>query len=147
MPTGNLTNILRCVSSAPARRIREAGAGRLVGTDERLCGRAQAPAPPRSAVPSARRRAPPFGWPWTRPASSRLIRPAADSVPVNGCEISAVIITASSRILTLAWDECQANTVQNARFAFFLDGSKIDDGVEHLDDFPKVGPMKSKRGP
>jgi type VI secretion system protein VasD len=44
-------------------------------------------------------------------------------------------------------DECQANTVLNARFAFFLDGSKIDDGVEHLDDFPKVGPMKSKRGP
>lgn len=44
-------------------------------------------------------------------------------------------------------DECQATAVQNPRFAFYIDGSKIDDGVEHLDEFPKVGPMKSKTKP
>jgi type VI secretion system protein VasD len=44
-------------------------------------------------------------------------------------------------------DECSARSVAAPRLAFWLDASKVDDGVEHTDDFPKPGPMKGRRRP
>ena len=43
-------------------------------------------------------------------------------------------------------DDCKARMALTPHYAFWIDGSKVDDGVEHLDDFPAAGPMK-KRGP
>jgi type VI secretion system protein VasD len=43
-------------------------------------------------------------------------------------------------------EECSNRAANTSHYTFWLDGSKVDDGVEHLDDFPAVGPMK-KRGP
>jgi type VI secretion system protein VasD len=42
-------------------------------------------------------------------------------------------------------EECESANVQTPHFVYYLDGSKIDDGVEHLDEYPTVGPMKSKK--
>jgi type VI secretion system VasD/TssJ family lipoprotein len=42
-------------------------------------------------------------------------------------------------------EDCSARSVVAPRLAFWLDGSKVDDGVEHLDDFPKIGPMKGRK--
>jgi type VI secretion system protein VasD len=42
-------------------------------------------------------------------------------------------------------EECASRAEKEAHYAFWLDRSKVDDGVEHLDDFPKAGAMK-KRG-
>lgn len=44
-------------------------------------------------------------------------------------------------------EDCSARSVAAPRLPFWLDASKVDDGVEHLDDFPKPGPMKGKKGP
>ena len=41
-------------------------------------------------------------------------------------------------------DDCEPGKTMAPRLSFWIDGSKVDDGVEHLDDFPKVGPMKKK---
>jgi type VI secretion system protein VasD len=42
-------------------------------------------------------------------------------------------------------DDCATRAAQAAHYSFWLDGSKVDDGIEHLDDFPRQGAMK-KRG-
>jgi type VI secretion system protein VasD len=42
-------------------------------------------------------------------------------------------------------EDCANRAEKEAHYAFWLDHSKVDDGVEHLEDFPKQGPMK-KRG-
>jgi type VI secretion system protein VasD len=44
-------------------------------------------------------------------------------------------------------DECATRAAGTGHYSFWLDGSKVDDGVEHLEEFPKVGPMTKKRGP
>jgi type VI secretion system protein VasD len=43
-------------------------------------------------------------------------------------------------------EDCTTRAALASHYAVWIDGSKVDDGVEHLDDFPKPGPMK-KRGP
>ena len=43
-------------------------------------------------------------------------------------------------------DDCVTRASDTGHYSFWIDGSKVDDGVEHLDDFPKVGPMTKKRG-
>jgi type VI secretion system protein VasD len=43
-------------------------------------------------------------------------------------------------------DDCATRAAIAPRYSVWLDGSKVDDGVEHLDDYPAPGPMK-KRGP
>ena len=42
-------------------------------------------------------------------------------------------------------EDCANRSVTAPRLAFWLDGSKVDDGVEHLDAFPKAGPMKGSK--
>jgi type VI secretion system protein VasD len=44
-------------------------------------------------------------------------------------------------------DDCATRASDTGHYSFWLEGSKVDDGVEHLDEFPKVGPMIKKRGP
>ena len=44
-------------------------------------------------------------------------------------------------------DDCHARSVATPHLAFWLDASKVDDGVEHADDFPKPGAMKRGRRP
>jgi hypothetical protein len=44
-------------------------------------------------------------------------------------------------------EDCATRAAQASHYAFWLDGSKLDDGVEHLEEFPKPGPMNKKRGP
>jgi type VI secretion system protein VasD len=44
-------------------------------------------------------------------------------------------------------DDCATRASDTGHYSFWVDGSKVDDGVEHLDDFQKVGPMTKKRGP
>jgi type VI secretion system protein VasD len=44
-------------------------------------------------------------------------------------------------------EDCLNMSVQNPRFAFWVDDTKIDDGIEHLEDFPIVGPMKGSTPP
>ena len=44
-------------------------------------------------------------------------------------------------------EDCLNVSVQNPRFVFWIDDSKIDDGIEHSDDFPTVGPMKGSAPP
>ena len=41
-------------------------------------------------------------------------------------------------------EDCTDRPVQNAELAFWIDGSKVDDGVDHMDDYPGTGPMKKK---
>ena len=41
-------------------------------------------------------------------------------------------------------EECANASFQNPHIVYWVDGSKIDDGVEHLDDFPAPGKMKAK---
>lgn len=41
-------------------------------------------------------------------------------------------------------EECESANVQTPHFVYYVDGSKIDDGVEHLDDYPQTGKMKKK---
>ncbi|WP_394822138.1 type VI secretion system lipoprotein TssJ [Pendulispora albinea] len=42
-------------------------------------------------------------------------------------------------------EDCTERPVQNAELAYWIDGSKVDDGVDHLDQFPAAGgPMKKK---
>lgn len=43
-------------------------------------------------------------------------------------------------------EDCATRAAQASHYAFWLDGSKLDDGVEHLDEFPKPGPMNKKGG-
>lgn len=42
-------------------------------------------------------------------------------------------------------EECESAKVQTPHFIYYVDGSKIDDGVEQLDDYPKPGKMKGKK--
>jgi len=44
-------------------------------------------------------------------------------------------------------EDCLNMSVQNPRFAFWIDDSKIEDGVDHLDQFPTTGPMKGGGAP
>jgi type VI secretion system protein VasD len=44
-------------------------------------------------------------------------------------------------------DDCAARASDTGQYSFWLDASKVDDGVEHLDAFQKVGPMTKTRGP
>jgi type VI secretion system protein VasD len=44
-------------------------------------------------------------------------------------------------------DDCETRASASGQYSFWMDGSKVDDGVEHLDDFQKVGPMTKTRGP
>jgi len=41
-------------------------------------------------------------------------------------------------------EECANATFQNPHIVYWVDGSKVDDGVEHLDDFPEPGAMRAK---
>ena len=41
-------------------------------------------------------------------------------------------------------DDCAPVNLQTPHFSFWIDGSKVDDGVEHNEDFPKPGPMRKK---
>jgi type VI secretion system protein VasD len=43
-------------------------------------------------------------------------------------------------------DDCLTRASDTGHYSFWLDGSKVDDGVEHIDDFQKVGPMTKKKG-
>ncbi len=40
-------------------------------------------------------------------------------------------------------DECLASSAATAHLVYYVDGSKIDDGVEHLEEYPAVGKLKS----
>ncbi|WP_394842740.1 type VI secretion system lipoprotein TssJ [Pendulispora brunnea] len=42
-------------------------------------------------------------------------------------------------------EDCTDRPVQNAELAFWIDGSKVDDGTDHVDDFPSTGPMKKRK--
>ncbi len=42
-------------------------------------------------------------------------------------------------------EACRARGVAAPRLSFFLDGNKIDDGVEHLDEFPTVGSIRGRQ--
>lgn len=42
-------------------------------------------------------------------------------------------------------EDCESANVLTPHFVYYVDGSKIDDGVEHLDDYPTVGRMKAKK--
>ncbi len=44
-------------------------------------------------------------------------------------------------------EDCLNVSVQNPRFAFWIDASKIDEGMDHSDDFPTPGPMKARATP
>jgi type VI secretion system protein VasD len=44
-------------------------------------------------------------------------------------------------------EDCATRAAGTGHYSFWLDGAKVDDGVEHLEQFPKVGPMVDKRGP
>jgi type VI secretion system protein VasD len=44
-------------------------------------------------------------------------------------------------------DDCATRAAGTGHYSFWIDGSKVDDGIEHLDEFQKVGPMTKKRGP
>jgi type VI secretion system protein VasD len=44
-------------------------------------------------------------------------------------------------------EDCLNASVQNPRFAFWIDVSKIDEGMDHSDEFPQPGPMKERRKP
>jgi type VI secretion system protein VasD len=42
-------------------------------------------------------------------------------------------------------DDCESANVLTPHFIYYVDGSKIDDGVEHIDDYPTEGRMKAKK--
>jgi type VI secretion system protein VasD len=42
-------------------------------------------------------------------------------------------------------EECENANVQAPHFIYYVDNNKIDDGVEHIDDYPQAGKMKAKR--
>ena len=42
-------------------------------------------------------------------------------------------------------EDCESANVLTPHFVYYVDGSKIDDGVEHLDDYPTQGRMRAKR--
>ena len=42
-------------------------------------------------------------------------------------------------------DECESANAKTAHLVYYLDGSKMDDGVEHLDDYPAPGKMRAKK--
>ena len=42
-------------------------------------------------------------------------------------------------------EECESMNAKTAHLVYYVDGSKIDDGVEHLDDYPSQGKMKAKK--
>jgi type VI secretion system protein VasD len=44
-------------------------------------------------------------------------------------------------------EDCLNVSVQNPRFAFWIDVNKIDEGMDHADDFPQPGPMKGRGKP
>ncbi len=39
-------------------------------------------------------------------------------------------------------EECESASMQNPRFVYWVEGSKIDEGSEHLDDYPAPGKAK-----
>ena len=41
-------------------------------------------------------------------------------------------------------DECIGRAASAPHYAFWIDRNTVDDGVEHLEDFPRVGAMRSK---
>ena len=42
-------------------------------------------------------------------------------------------------------EDCESANVLTPHFVYYVDGSKIDDGIEHLDDYPSQGRMKGKK--
>ena len=42
-------------------------------------------------------------------------------------------------------EDCEAANILTPHFIYYVDGSKIDDGVEHMDDYPQTGKMKAKK--
>jgi type VI secretion system protein VasD len=44
-------------------------------------------------------------------------------------------------------EDCATRAAETGHYAFWIEASKVDDGIEHLDDFPRVGPMTRRRGP
>jgi type VI secretion system protein VasD len=42
-------------------------------------------------------------------------------------------------------EECSNAHVQTPHLVYYVDGNKIDDGVEHLDEYPTQGRLKSKK--
>lgn len=42
-------------------------------------------------------------------------------------------------------EECESASIQKPHVIYYVDGNKIDEGVEHLDDYPAPGKMKSKK--
>ena len=41
-------------------------------------------------------------------------------------------------------EACRTRAVAAPKLSFFMDGNKIDDGVEHLDQFPSPGPIRER---
>lgn len=41
-------------------------------------------------------------------------------------------------------EDCESASVAAPHLVYWVDGNKIDDGVEHLDDYPTQGPRKKK---
>jgi type VI secretion system protein VasD len=41
-------------------------------------------------------------------------------------------------------DECATRAASAPHYAFWIDGSTVDDGIEHLDEFPQPGAMPKK---
>jgi type VI secretion system protein VasD len=41
-------------------------------------------------------------------------------------------------------EDCESMNTQKPHLIYYVDGSKIDDGVEHLEEYPSVGKMKAK---
>lgn len=39
-------------------------------------------------------------------------------------------------------EECESASMQNPHFVYWVDASKIDEGIEHLDDYPAPGKAK-----
>jgi type VI secretion system protein VasD len=44
-------------------------------------------------------------------------------------------------------EDCRNMSVQNPKFAFWIDVNKIDEGMDHADEFPQPGPMKGHAKP
>ena len=44
-------------------------------------------------------------------------------------------------------DDCQPSTLLAPKLVVWLDGAKVDEGAEHIEDFPKTGPMRRKKKP
>lgn len=42
-------------------------------------------------------------------------------------------------------EECESASIATPHIVYYVDGSKIDEGVEHLDDYPTQGRMKTPK--